>query len=85
MLMKIHNKGQVVIPTRIRHLLNLEVGDFLDVKFTMGRRHVRMSKPRRAKPSSLAGAFARYGRARSTFPSRREMHRALADGLARDP
>lgn len=82
MLMKVHNKGQVVIPSQIRHLLHIKIGDYVDIHVGSRARKLKLGKPRKPKSLALAGVFSRYGAQRESFPSRDEMHDALARGLA---
>lgn len=81
MLMKVHNKGQVVIPCRVRRMLHIEIGDFVDIDVGAHNEKVKLSKPRTLKSERLAGTFSRYKAHRNTFPSRSEMQEALARGL----
>jgi AbrB family looped-hinge helix DNA binding protein len=81
--MKVHNKGQVVIPARIRRQMNIDIGDRVEVCVSRDGRRLKISPPPcRAKPSPLAGSLSHYRRYRRHFPSRQEIHRALAAGLA---
>ncbi|MBP9128214.1 MAG: AbrB/MazE/SpoVT family DNA-binding domain-containing protein [Elusimicrobia bacterium] len=81
--MKVHNKGQVVIPARIRRQMNIDIGDRVEVCVARDGRRLKISPPPcRGKPSSLAGSLSHYRRHRRHFPNRQEMHRALEAGLA---
>jgi len=80
MLMKVFNKGQVVIPAEIRRALGISVGDRLEVEIDRERRAIELHKPERRGSRSLAGALAGYARGKP-FPSRRDMGSALEKGL----
>ena len=82
MLMKVHNKGQVVIPSRVRQLLRIEIGDFVEIDFDRRDKKLKLTKPRTRKSQTLAGAFSQYKKHHLTFPTRAEMHEALGQGLA---
>ena len=81
MLMKVHNKGQVVIPCQVRRMLHIEIGDFVDIDLGVDKK-VKLRKLSLLKSEKLGGAFSKYKANRSTFPNRFEMHDALAQGLA---
>jgi AbrB family looped-hinge helix DNA binding protein len=78
--MKIHNKGQVVIPSHVRRLLHIEIGDLVEVSVDAPRRRIRLGKPRPPRRNPLAGSLSRYKA--PPFPSRSRMNDALARGLA---
>lgn len=81
MLMKVFNKGQVVIPSQIRKILGIAIGDIVDVDIAMvPKKHLILSKPRQWHSDQLAGCFSNY-KEKSPFPSRQERHEALAKGL----
>ena len=44
MLMKVFNKGQVVIPAEIRKVLGINIGDILDVNINKKRKSVEIYK-----------------------------------------
>ena len=83
MLMKVFNKGQVVIPAAIRKEFGIEIGDMLDVVADRKEKCVKLRRPEEMQSKKLAGALSRYNR-RKRFPSRQEMKRALAEGIARE-
>jgi AbrB family looped-hinge helix DNA binding protein len=83
MLMKVFNKGQVVIPNALRKELGIEPGDMLDVAIDKDARAIRLKKPAGMKAHSLAGSLAKYNR-RNKFPTKIEIKTALAKGLARE-
>jgi len=83
MLMKVFNKGQVVIPADIRKELGIEVGDLLDVAIDKNGKSVKLHKPEEMQSNRLAGSLSKYNR-RRRFPTKREMRTALAEGLSRE-
>ncbi len=80
MLMKVFNKGQVVIPVEIRRLLGIEVGDRLDIEINRAHGSIELYKAEERDSQSLAGSLSGYARQRP-FPTRKEMHEALGKGL----
>ncbi|HDL64068.1 MAG TPA: AbrB/MazE/SpoVT family DNA-binding domain-containing protein [Proteobacteria bacterium] len=80
MIMKVFNKGQVVIPAAIRHALGIDVGDMLDVRFDAGEKAIELRKVEIYEAETLAGSLAKYGRDRA-FPSRRTMNEVLRKGM----
>ncbi len=81
MLMKVFNKGQVVIPSRIRRILAIEIGDMVDVDISrVHGKHLVLRKPKQLLSRQLAGSFSSYKEKRP-FPSRRQMHEALTKGF----
>ncbi|NKB69706.1 MAG: AbrB/MazE/SpoVT family DNA-binding domain-containing protein [Candidatus Latescibacteria bacterium] len=83
MLMKVHNKGQVVIPAEIRKVLDLEIGDFLEVEIDAGNQRILLHKSGGKNTRDLAGSLSQYAN-NKTFPSKQQMRRALQQGLSRD-
>ena len=83
MLMKVFNKGQVVIPVAVRKEFGIEVGDMLDVAIDRKEQCVKLKRPEQMTSRSLAGSLSRYNR-RKRFPTRSEMRKALAKGLANE-
>lgn len=80
MLMKVFNKGQVVIPAEIRRLLGIEIGDRLDVEINHARDSIKLHKATELDSEVLAGSLAAYAREKP-FPTRKEMQEALREGL----
>ena len=80
MLMKVFNKGQVVIPAEIRRALGIHVGDRLEVNIDREHRSIALHKPAEPGARALAGALSAYALGKP-LPSRREMQDALAKGL----
>jgi AbrB family looped-hinge helix DNA binding protein len=80
MLMKVFNKGQIVIPAEIRRAFGIRVGDRLEVEVDREHRAIALHKPEQRGSQSLAGALSAYAREKP-FPTRREMEAALAKGL----
>jgi len=83
MLMKVFNKGQVVIPAAFRKEFGIEIGDMLDVVVDRREKCVKLKRAGEMKSEKLAGSLSRYNR-RKRFPSRNEMKKALAEGIARE-
>ncbi|MBL7014364.1 MAG: AbrB/MazE/SpoVT family DNA-binding domain-containing protein [Candidatus Marinimicrobia bacterium] len=75
--MKIHNKGQVVIPSDLRKKYNLEIGDEVDFISDESGIHIY---PNVSKANSLRGsirdAYQKYGR-----PSEKSVNESLEKGL----
>jgi AbrB family looped-hinge helix DNA binding protein len=81
MLMKIHAKGQVVIPAEVRRQLGVEVGDLLEVEVVPEEGKIELRRPRAG--GALEGSLRQYARGKP-FPSDREMADALRRGLTSD-
>ena len=82
MLMKVFNKGQVVIPAEIRKGLGISIGDMLDVVMDAKRRSIQLWPRSYSKTRSLAGSLSSYSKHKK-FPGKRRMAEALAKGIAR--
>lgn len=80
MLMKVFQKGQVVIPAGIRHELGISLGDTLDVEIDREHQTVELRKPQVRLSKELAGALAHHVKSKK-FPTRQQMRNALAEGL----
>jgi AbrB family looped-hinge helix DNA binding protein len=83
MLMKVFNKGQVVIPSAIRNSLGIAPGDFVDVALDLQNQKIELRPQARAGTSSIAGSLAPYAR-RKLFPTRKQAAIALMKGLLRE-
>ena len=83
MQMKVHNKGQVVIPAEIRRELGIAIGDQLDIHIDIEAQRIELKKHIGDQAQKLAGSLHQYGM-NKTFPSREEMHQSLSRGLGRD-
>ncbi|MBI4544195.1 MAG: AbrB/MazE/SpoVT family DNA-binding domain-containing protein [Gemmatimonadetes bacterium] len=81
MLMKVHPKGQVVIPAEIRRRLGIDVGDVLEVNVIPEDGKIELRRPRQAKARWMAGSLKQYARGKK-FPSERRIAEALGSGLA---
>lgn len=79
MLMKVFNKGQVVIPAAIRKELGLNVGDMLDVNLNTDRACIELKKAD-STAEHLGGSLSSYAKEKS-FPTRKQMHDAFAKGM----
>ena len=82
MLMKVFNKGQVVVPAAVRRQMDLHAGDMVDVDFNSKRQCVEMRKARARSPR-LAGSLASYA-SQCNFPTREQMHQAFSKGMSRE-
>ncbi|MFT7638267.1 MAG: AbrB family looped-hinge helix DNA binding protein [Candidatus Omnitrophota bacterium] len=80
MLMKVHAKGQIVIPSQIRKALQIKIGDVIDIVID-NTKQVKLRKIRSHKSHDLAGCFHKYA-SNIQFPTSKKMNAALADGLA---
>jgi len=82
MLMKVFNKGQVVIPAAIRKQMQLHVGDMLDVNLDVKRACIELKK---AEPNTghIAGSFASFAKGKA-FPSRKQMHEVFAKSMSHE-
>ena len=83
MLMKLFNKGQVVIPSHIRKDLGIEIGDVLDVAVDKKAKRISLQKSDELVSDKLAGSFSKYSRRRK-FPTKKERRNALSEGLMRE-
>ena len=81
MLMKVFNKGQIVIPISIRKALGVEPGDMMDVEIDQKGQCIKLKKPIKSLSSELAGSLSKYNK-RKSLPSKKEMIKALAEGLS---
>ncbi len=82
MIMKVFNKGQVVIPAPIRRAMGIDIGALLDVRFDAKHGRIELTKPASDVASTLAGSLSQSVRS-IEFPSRKAMADALRKGLAR--
>lgn len=80
MLMKVFNKGQVVIPGDIRKILDIHIGEMLDVEFNEKKKCIELKKPV-YHAEKLAGSLSKYAKAKP-FPSEEEMRESLAKGMS---
>jgi AbrB family looped-hinge helix DNA binding protein len=80
MLMKIFNKGQIVIPSKIRHGLGIAPGDFVDVAIDLHNQKIELRPYRQSGAASIAGSLAKYAR-RKSFPTRKQAAQVLQKGL----
>lgn len=82
MLMKVHNKGQVVIPAHVREQLGIDVGDLLEVEVLPEEGKIELRRPGQFMARSLAGSLNQYAHGKP-FPSERRIADALRRGLTR--
>ena len=80
MLMKVFNKGQVVIPAPVREELGISVGDMLDVTVDREEKCLRLTKHAKRPSHGLAGSLAKYRESRP-LPDRRTMGEVLKKGM----
>ncbi len=80
MLMKVFNKGQVVIPAEIRRSFDIHVGDYLEVEIDRKKHGIALHKPEQKRAQSLAGSLSSYA-GNKPFPTSGQMKEALAKGL----
>lgn len=80
MLMKVHNKGQVVIPAEIRRQLGIDIGDVLEVEVVPEEGKIELRRPSESRTRSLAGSLKKYASGKK-FPSDRRISEALRRGL----
>jgi len=78
--MKVHPKGQVVIPAEVRQRLGIAVGDMLEVTVDPDTGTIQLRRPDREAAEALAGSLYEYARGRP-FPTEEEMAEALRKGL----
>ena len=83
MLMKVHNKGQVVIPAALRRELDIAIGDHLEVEIDAEQRRIELRKPSGPQSSRLAGSLRSYASGKP-FPTDKPLGVALRHGLAAD-
>ena len=79
MLMKVFNKGQVVIPAKIRKVFGIRIGEMLDVVVHPRKKCIELKKSAGFKSHSLAGCLSAYKK--DPFPTRRKLHEALQKGI----
>lgn len=78
MLMKVFNKGQVVIPVEIRRSLGIHIGEMLDVTVDEQKHTLEFKKPV-YHAENLAGSLS--GCVDKPFPSEKQMYDSLAKGM----
>jgi AbrB family looped-hinge helix DNA binding protein len=83
MLMKVHPKGQVVIPADVRRQLGIDVGDVLEVEVIPEEGKIELRRPSPTKARALAGSLKQYAR-RKKFPSDRRIAEALRKGMTKN-
>ena len=82
MLMKIHPKGQVVIPVEVRRRLGVDVGDVLEVEISADEGGIELRRPMHGTARALAGSLKAFAVGRP-FPSEEVVSEALRRGLTR--
>jgi AbrB family looped-hinge helix DNA binding protein len=82
MLMKIFNKGQVVIPVDVRKQFGINIGDFLDISLNEKKKCIELHHIEDNLVSKdLAGSLSRY-RAKKKFPEGAEIKNIFAESLS---
>jgi len=81
--MKVHNKGQVVIPAHIRKQLGIDIGDLLEVEIDAAEGKIELRRPVEGRAAELAGSLRSYARGKP-FPTQRDMAEALRKALTGD-
>lgn len=81
MLMKVFNKGQVVIPAEIRRNFGIQIGEMLDVVVNKNNQTIEIKKPV-YHAQVLAGSLSEYSV--RPFPSNKQIHESLANGLGHE-
>ncbi len=80
MLMKVFNKGQVVIPVEIRKWMGVSIGDMLNVMLDKKHKRLELRKLERLESDALAGSLSKYAKTKK-MPARNIMHNALRKGI----
>jgi len=83
MHMKIHKKGQVVIPVQIRKMMGIEIGDMLDLHFDNENKELHLRRVGSSVDDNLSGRFANYA-SHKPFPSDEEISKMLEEGIRTD-
>lgn len=80
MLMKIHAKGQIVIPAEMRRQLGVDIGDVLEVEVLPEEGKIELRRPAVNATDELAGSLHAYTRGKK-FPSEKQIAEALRRGI----
>lgn len=80
MKMKVFDKGQIVIPAKIRRTLGISPGDQVIVALDRERKSIEVRKPEPHEARALAGSLAKYAIGKR-LPTRSEMSDSLRKGL----
>lgn len=67
MLMKVFNKGQIVIPAAVRRKLKIKIGDMLDFFIDENENCIKLKRSDEMQSTRLAGSLSKYNR-RKKFP-----------------
>lgn len=81
MLMKVFNKGQIVIPSAIRSKLGISIGDMLDCNLNNEEQVLKISKPNYIA-NKIGGSLHKYA-IDKPFPNKTEIRNALLKGLTK--
>jgi AbrB family looped-hinge helix DNA binding protein len=80
-VMKIFNKGQVVIPAAVRREFGIAPGDPLEVTLNRERGCIELRPAPTNVSTELAGSLARYAEGKR-FPTETQIQEALSTGMA---
>jgi len=80
MLMKVFNKGQIVIPAEYRHELGINIGDKLNFTIDKTTHEIKIRKPE-YKAKILAGSLKKYA-IKKRYPSKDAIRKAMAEKWA---
>ena len=80
MVMKVFNKGQIVIPALIRKELGVSIGDLLEVDFDRQERCIRLKPRKTSLTRELAGSLSDLSGGRKR-PSKGDALAALRKGV----
>ena len=80
MLMKVFNKGQVVIPVDIRKAFNIHLGEMLDIRIDHKKQCIELKKQDN-NISKLAGSLSSYA-LKKEFPDKAKIRKLFAEGLS---
>ena len=65
--------------------MGIHIGDVIDVEIDVSKNKLSLKKPKTLKSDALAGCFSKFKEINTVpFPSRRQMHEALAEGLTNE-
>jgi len=83
MLAKVFNKGQVVIPVKLRRKFEIVPGDYVEITIDEERGCIELKKPEALKSEKIAGSLSRYGQ-KKTFPTKKQMGNVFRNGMSRE-
>ena len=80
MLLKVFNKGQVVIPAEFRKAMGVHPGDLLLATWSADTKSLELRPGKTGQAARLAGSLAGYGHGKR-MPARARTQRLLEEGL----